>query len=309
MDARYKPPTKIISTGSLRLDIALGIGGIPSGQMIQISGPSVSGKTTLCQHLIAEAQKAEGDNRMCAIIDADHAFDSRYAALCGVSLEKLYLCEPSSAEQALDILETLCASGAFSILVLDSVSKLVPAHEINSPIGTLINDKVDILLAKSLHRLSPILQDTGAILVITSQPEPGMSKVYHGLKSNPARLALPLRSSIRICLEPDQEVVNEQSGIQVKAQVVKNKFAPCYKAAQLDIIVNKGVNINGEIYDLGMDLGLFERFGSMYYYKTRPLGENHRAIIQSIQSDDSLAEEIRQVIRQEIPSGFPDLKA
>lgn len=226
-----------IPTGFAALDNALNIGGIPCGQITEIAGEESSGKTTLCQHIIAQAQLMNG---ICAFIDTDYSFDPSYAAHCGVWFEQLYLSRPASAEEALDIANILTRSGAFKVIVVDSLTKMVPLAELTTPIGAPIGANFNRLLAHYLPPLFNAIHGSESALVLTNQGISGMSAVYHQLESNLPRLALSLHAAVRLKLEPLTDPGVDQPVRRIQARIIKNKFASCFKTIELDIIVNRG---------------------------------------------------------------------
>ena len=291
--------TEVISTGSLRLDIALGIGGAPRGHIIEISGPASSGKTTLCQHIIAEAQKSGG---ICAYIDADHSLDPRYAARCGVDVDRLYISEPEYAEQALQMAEILARSGALAVLAVDSVSALVPQSEIAGDSGESAAGLEDRLISQALRNLSTTGRKTNTAVILTTRTNLRKPPVYHNLADNPARLALKLYASLRLSLQPVRLIrENGQiTGNQVQIEVLKNKFATLFHTIELDIMYNEGISKSGELLDLGTQLLIISRLGSAYYYRGLPLGEGRETALCYLRQHASLSTKIERVIRQKL---------
>jgi len=292
------------STGSLGLDIALGIGGIPSGAIVEINAPAGSGKTTLTYHLIAEAQKLRG---YCAFIDADRAFDCNLARRCGVQLELLYYSQPEHAEQAFDIIETLSGSGAFSVIVLDSLNSLVTYQELAGPWRALTTqtdeDLLDIdsaLLAGSLRRLSSMLRRCGVSVVFTNQATSGMSAIYHQLAEHPARMALKLQASIRLRLMSVANLLSDArgSGLRIRARVIKNKYFPCLQSVDFDIIYHQGINKTGEVIDLGVHYQLVQKTETGFFYKSTRLGKTVHEVASNLNRDLSLRDDIEQALRR-----------
>jgi recombination protein RecA len=284
-------------TGSLRLDIALGIGGIPGGFFTEFCGPEASGKTTLCQHIIAEAQKMGG---VCAFIDSDHTFQADYAKRCGVDLERLYFVEPHDAEQALDILETLGNSGAFAVIVLDSFFTLTPAMDLSRPISPAGESHSDSLMSHALRRLSGGLPNTGTAILITNQAQKSTSAVYHRLASNPARLALKMHAAVRLGLR-SMRLLQEQgrfTGNCIQIRIIKNKFAPCPPPIVLDIIYGTGILKSGEVFDLGILHGIIKKDGAQYFYQDKALGDGRKEATEILRKNASICHELEQVIRQ-----------
>lgn len=287
----------VISSGSLRLDCALGIGGFPRGQITEISGDVSSGKTTLCQQIIAQANRLPGN---CVWIDADHTFDPGYSEHCGVILNKLYLAQPASAEQAFDMTERLARSKSFVMIVIDSLTGLIPLEELITPLGEPVHTTLDTTLAKWLPNLVSAIQFGDTALVVTNQTQTGLSRVYHKLESHLDRMALPLSAGLRLRLENVERTINSQENRQIRVQVVKNKFAPCFKSIDLDIIVNRGINNINEILDLGVELGALSRQGAMIYYQGQRLGSTRQETIEAIQRNPHLAKELEEVIRRDM---------
>jgi recombination protein RecA len=302
----WQHPQIIYSTGSLQLDIALGIGGIPGGTIVEFDGPEASGKTTLAYHLIAEAQKSE---RICALIDSDCGFNADFARRCGVNVEQLYLSQPGHAEQAFDILETLAATGVFSIVALDSFNALVPYHELFKSLnGSIYKNNSDPLLtdlellASSLRRLSSSLRRTGTSVLFTNQTDRRMSTIYHQLAAHPARLALKLNASICLRLSPLSNLVSggKVIGARIRARVIKNKFSPCLQPIDFDIIHHQGIDKTGEMLNLGVHCKLVLHKNNGIYFQSERLGktssEAKRFLNQNIIVRDDIEKAIRQVL-------------
>jgi recombination protein RecA len=227
----------VIPTGFPALDQALSIGGIPRGQITEISGAESSGKTTLCQFIIARAQERNG---ICAFIDTDHCFDPRYAAWCGIKLDRLYLAEPASAEQALDTTHILARSGAFRLIVIDSLNTLMPMAELSAPLGALTDEPAERVVSKWLPDLHIAIQRNQTALIVTDLIVSGMSVIYHELQTHLSRLALPLNAALRLKINPLVGSEQSQPLQRIQVQIVKNKFAPCFNTIDLDIIDNRG---------------------------------------------------------------------
>lgn len=290
---------RAIPTGSLRLDIALGTGGIARGQFVEITGPESSGKTTLCQHILAEAQKL---GYLCAYIDTDHALDPAYAERCGVKPDQLYISEPEHAEQALSIIETLIHSGEIAVAVLDSVSTLIPQDEYHSALGEGSASSSEGYLSRTLRRLSNVIRRTKTTIIFTNQAQRRVSAVYHDLAENPARLALKLHSGLRLNLRPAHfiQMSGEISGIQVQVQVIKNKFAPCFHTTSFEIMYNNGILKSGEIIDLGTQLNIVNQQGSNYSFRGLHLGTGREDAINHLKQNPSISEEIERIVRQKM---------
>jgi len=300
------PPLRIFPTGSLRLDIALRLGGIRSGVIVEIIAPETSGKTTLVLHTIAEAQKQAG---ICAFIDSDCAFDPAYARQCGVELDQLYYSQPAHAEQAFDIVEQLAETGAISIIVLDSLNSLVSQQQLNNPYdGSIDTISCDLLendqelLARSLRRLSGILRRSGTTIIFTNQTSRQISAVYHQLASHPERLSLKLSASIRLRLSPLRYLYSNGQviGLRIRSQILKNKFAPCLHPIDFDIIHCQGIDKSGEVLDLGVRCKLIEQKQAGIYFQSECLGktlsEAIRCLSQNIIIQDFIEKAIRQLL-------------
>ncbi len=287
----------VIPTGSLRLDYALGIGGISRGEITEIHGDISSGKTTLCQHLIAEANKLGG---ACVFIDADHSFIPQYAHQCGVVLEQVYLVEPDSAEQALETAYILARSGAFTAIVIDSLTRLVTRAELTAPLGGSIEAPIGELVARWLPRLMTAIQSKQTALIMTDQTTTGMSSVYHNLETHLSRMALPLSAAIRMKLNLRSPLDEYRSEHPIQVQIVKNKYSPCFKTVELDIIVNRGINKTDELIALGEELGILSRHGKHYYYQALDLGARREEIDQVLRQGPWIAAEINRAIRMKL---------
>ncbi len=297
----------VISTGSLRLDWALGIGGLPRGDFIELRGPTGSGKTTLCQHAIAEAQKNGG---VCAFIDADHTLDAAYAARCGVDTANLYLSEPQDASQALQIAERLAASGALTLIVIDSLNTLVTPQELTTPLSSIqpagktgpAADASQSLLSSSLRRLAPLIARNGATLIFTGREQTHSSAVYHGLANNLERLAIKLHAALCLALEPRGEIhqAGQITGIHIQIRVIKSKFSHNLRVTNLDIMYNHGIDKISEIFDLGNELGLINKQKGFYTYQEQLLGRQRSQALEILDRSPSLAEQIEQVIRLQL---------
>jgi len=289
---------EVIPTGSLRLDIALRLGGVPRGRIIEIFGPISSGKTTICQHIIAEAQSL---GEICAFIDVDHTFDVRYAQRCGVDLERLIVSEPMGAEQALETAFTLTSSRAAGVVVVDSINSLVTEAELTAKIDNPGEPSIDLLVSQTLQRMVPSLEETRSIVLFTNRSHP-KSVIYHKLKDNPAKLALKLHAAIRLKLTMMSpiKINNEISGQTTRVHIVKNTLAPCFDSIELDIMYNEGIRKAGEILDLGEKLALIEQQDSFYYYNSLRFGPGREVAIKFLNHNDLISGEIEQVIRQRL---------
>jgi recombination protein RecA len=287
-----------IPTGSLALDLALGVGGIPRGRVTEIYGPEASGKTTLAQHIVAEAQEMGG---VCAFIDMEHALDPAYAARCGVNIEDLYISQPDTGEQALEIAETLVRSGAIDLVVIDSVAALVPRAEIEGDMGDAPMGMQARLMSQALRKLSGAIQQTKTAVVFTNQLRMKIGVMFGNPETTTGGRALKFYASVRLdvrrieSIKIGQEIV----GNRVRVRVVKNKVAPPFKTAEFDIMYNEGISKLGDILDLGVEMDIIERRGSYYSYGETRLGQGRENSKQFLRENPDMADEIEQAIRQE----------
>jgi recombination protein RecA len=295
-----------IPTGSLSLDLALGVGGIPRGRVTEIYGPEASGKTTLAQHIAAEAQKMGG---VCAFIDMEHALDPAYAARCGVNIEDLYISQPDTGEQALEIAETLVRSGAVDIVIIDSVAALVPRAEIEGDMGDAPMGMQARLMSQALRKLSGAIKQTNTAVVFTNQLRMKIGVMFGNPETTTGGRALKFYASVRLdvrrieSIKVGQEIV----GNRVRVRVVKNKVAPPFKVAEFDIMYNEGISKLGDILDLGVELDIIERRGSYYSYGETRLGQGRENSKNFLRENPDTAVEIEHAIRQE--SGLLPLDA
>ena len=296
---------KVIPSGSLRLDIALGIGGIPCGAYTEISGVDSSGKTTLCLHIISQAQKLGG---VCAFIDNDHSLNASFARQCGVQVDQLWVAQPQSTEQALEITETLTQSQALSVIVFDSIDSLVPVSELNLSFGDEIPSAGDTLLSQTLHHMAAIIRRANIAFILTQKTSKQLSSVYHKLIENPGRLAVKLLAELRIELNTMHKLIqnNKIIGEHTQARILKNKYMPCPSAVEFDIMYNTGIIKIGEIFDLGAEIQLIKKFGKRYFYRDLILGEHREAIINYLFENPHVTDELEQVIRQRLLLPVPN---
>ena len=265
-------PIEVIPSGSLALDLALGVGGIPRGRITEIFGPESSGKTTLAQHVIAEAQKRGG---VAAYIDAEHALDPAYAVLCGVRLQDLLISQPDTGEQALEIAEALIRSGAVDIIVIDSVAALVPKVEIEGDMGEPHVGLQARLMSQALRKLAAALGRSGAALVFLNQLREKVGIVFGNPEVTPGGRALKFYSSVRIDLRRVETIKHDTEvvGSHVRAKVVKNKVAPPFRTAEFDIMFDHGISKEGNLIDLGLELGLITKAGAFLSFGDLRLGQ------------------------------------
>lgn len=294
----------VIPTGSLSLDIALGVGGIPRGRVCEIYGPEASGKTTLALHIIAEAQKQGGN---AAIIDAEHAVDPEYAEAIGVNVDDLLISQPDTGEQALEIADTLVRSGAVEIIVVDSVAALVPKAEIEGEMGDAHMGLQARLMSQALRKLAAITAKSHTSLVFVNQIREKIGVLFGNPEVTPGGRALKFYSTVRIEVRRSDSLKDgtQVIGNKVNAKVVKNKVAPPFRKASFDILFGKGISTAGEILDLGVDLGIVSKSGSWYSYENTKLGQGRDGVCLFLDSEKELAREIEAKIRElkNLPAG------
>ncbi|MGB5933434.1 MAG: recombinase RecA [Anaerolineae bacterium] len=287
-----------ISTGSLGLDIALGIGGIPRGRITEIYGPEMSGKTTLCYHIIAEAQKAGG---VAAFIDTEHAMDPGYAAKCGVDVDSLYISQPDDAEQALEITEALVRSGALDVVVIDSVAALVPRAEIEGDMGDPHMGLQARLMSQALRKLAGAIKRSNTSVVFTNQLRMKIGVLFGSPETTPGGRALKFYSAVRLDMRRVQSIKEGTNvvGNRTRVWVKKNKVAPPFKKAEFDIMYDEGISREGDLLDVGTEMGIIEKRGSYYSYGEMRLGQGRENAKQFLRENPSLADEISNRIRVE----------
>jgi recombination protein RecA len=292
------PPIRVkaIPSGSLALDLALGIGGIPKGRITEIFGPEASGKTTLGQHIIAEAQKKEG---LAAYIDAEHALDPNYAANCGVNIDDLLISQPDTGEQALEITEALVRSGAVDVIVIDSVAALVPQAEIEGQMGDAHVGLQARLMSQALRKLAAAIGKSGTAVIFINQLREKVGIVFGNPEVTPGGRALKFYSSVRIDLRRIETIKQGDVAIGsvVRAKVVKNKIAPPFKSAQFDIMFDHGISQEGNLIDMGVELGIVTKTGAFYSYGDVRLGQGRENAKSYLSQNPELAEEIDQKVR------------
>ncbi len=289
-----------ISTGSLGLDIALGIGGIPRGRIIEIYGPESSGKTTLSMHCIAEAQKAGG---MAAFIDAEHAFDKSYAEKLGIDTENLLISQPDNGEQALEIAEHLIRSGAIDIIVIDSVAALVPKGELEGEMGDSKMGLQARLMSQALRKLTGAINKTGCACIFINQLREKIGVMFGNPETTTGGNALKFYASVRLDIRrvgQIKEGADNILGNRTKVKVVKNKVAPPFKVVEFDIMYGEGISKIGEILDLGVELNIVQKSGSWFSYENNKLGQGRDAVKDILADNPELAEDIEAKIRAKI---------
>lgn len=286
-----------IPTGSLSLDIALGVGGIPRARVSEIFGPEASGKTTICLHLAAEAQKMGGT---VAFIDMEHALDPAYAAKVGVDVENLLISQPDTGEQALEILQTLVRSGALDLVVVDSVAALVPRSEIEGDMGDATMGMQARLMSQALRKLSGAINQTRTAVVFTNQIRQKIGVYFGNPETTPGGMALKFYSSVRLDVRRTSTIKTgtEIKGNQVRVRVVKNKVAPPFRTAEFDIMYDEGISKSGDLLDLGTALDVISKRGAFYAYGDVRLGQGRENAKEFLKQNAELSAEIEQAIRE-----------
>ena len=290
-------PIEAISTGSLGLDLALGVGGLPKGRVIEIYGPESSGKTTLAIHAIAQSQKKGG---IAAFIDAEHAFDKSYAQKLGADVENLLISQPDNGEQALEIADNLIRSGAIDILVIDSVAALVPRSEIEGEMGDSKMGLHARLMSQALRKLTATISKTGCCCIFINQLREKIGVMFGNPETTTGGNALKFYASVRLDIRrlgqiKDGDVV---VGNHVKVKVVKNKVAPPFRFAEFDIMYGEGISKAGEIIDMGVDLNIVQKSGSWFSYEGNKLGQGRDAVKQLLIDNPELGDEIEKKVRE-----------
>jgi recombination protein RecA len=299
-DTRLK--VEAIPTGSIALDLALGVGGLPRGRIVEIYGPEASGKTTLALSVVAEAQKRGGQ---CAFVDAEHALEVGWAETIGVNLDDMLMSQPDTGEQALEITETLVRSGALDVIVVDSVAALVPRAELEGEMGDAVMGMQARLMSQALRKLTGAISKSKTILVFTNQMRQKIGVMFGNPETTPGGLALKFYSSVRIdvrrieILKEGEQVI----GSRHRARVVKNKVAPPLRVAELDIMEDEGISKSGGLLDVAVDLGLITKSGSFFNYDGKPISQGREAAKAYIKEHTKFAEELDKKIRESVASG------
>jgi recombination protein RecA len=291
--------TEVISTGSIGLDIALGVGGLPKGRVVEIYGPESSGKTTLAIHAIAESQKKGG---IAAFIDAEHAFDRFYAKKLGVDVENLLISQPDNGEQALEIADNLIRSGAIDILVIDSVAALVPKAEIEGEMGDSKMGLQARLMSQALRKLTGTISKTGCCCVFINQLRDKIGVMFGNPETTTGGNALKFYASVRLDVRRISQIKDsdEVSGNRVKVKIVKNKVAPPFRIAEFDIMFGEGISKAGEIIDLGVEHNIIKKAGSWFSYGETRLGQGRDAVKQLIIDNPELMDELEAKIKETV---------
>ena len=289
--------TEIIPTGSLSLDIALGVGGIPRGRITEIYGPESSGKTTICQHIVAEAQRMGGT---AAFIDMEHALDPSYAAQCGVNIDELIISQPDTGEQALEIAETLIRSGAIEVLVIDSVAALIPRSEIEGDMGDAHMGLMARLMSQALRKLSGAIHQTKTSVIFTNQLRQKIGVMFGNPETTTGGQALKFYASVRLDVRRIQsiKVGSDIIGNRTRVRVVKNKVAPPFKKAEFDIMYDEGISKIGDLLDLATEAEIVSKRGSFYSYNETRLAQGRENSKEFLHQNPAMAEEIDALVRQ-----------
>jgi len=291
-----------IPTGSLSLDIALGVGGVPRGRVVEIYGPESSGKTTLCQHIIAEAQERGG---ICAFIDMEHALDPVYAARCGVDIDNLYVSQPDTGEQALEIAEALIRSGTMDVVVVDSVAALVPRAEIEGEMGDTHVGLQARLMSQALRKLSGVIKQTNTVVIFTNQLRMKIGVMFGNPETTSGGNALKFYASVRLdirrvqAIKAGADVVGNRTRVKVK----KNKVAPPFTEAEFDIMYNEGISLTGDVLDLAVEYGLVDKRGAYFRYGDTLLGQGRENSKVFLDENPQICDELEYLIRREV--GLP----
>jgi recombination protein RecA len=295
-EASAKVAVEVIPTGSLSLDLALGIGGIPRGRVTEIFGPEAAGKSTLCQHIIAEAQKASGK---AAYIDVEHALDPAYAATCGVKLDDLLISQPDTGEQALEITETLVRSGAIDVVVIDSVAALAPRAEIEGEMGDSHVGLQARLMSQALRKLSAAISKSGTAVVFVNQLREKVGIIFGNPEVTPGGRALKFYSSVRIDLRrvDNIKVGTKVVGTRIRAKVVKNKVASPFKSAEFDIMFGQGISKDGDLLDLGAEMGIIKKNGAFFSFGETRIGQGRENAKEYLRQHHDMAQDIERQIR------------
>lgn len=291
-----------IPTGSIALDLALGVGGLPRGRIIEIYGPEASGKTTLALHVIAEAQKRGGQ---CAFVDAEHALDPTRAQTIGVNLDDLLMSQPDSGEQALEITETLIRSGALDVIVVDSVAALVPRAELEGEMGDAVMGMQARLMSQALRKLTGAISKSKTILIFTNQIRQKIGVMFGNPETTPGGLALKFYTSVRIDIRRIETLKDGDNviGSRHRARVVKNKVAPPLRVAEFDIMNDEGISKVGGILDVAVDMGIIEKKGAFFSYNGETIAQGREASKIYLREESKLAREIEEKIRKALTDG------
>ncbi|HZY45719.1 MAG TPA: recombinase RecA [Anaerolineae bacterium] len=297
-----------IPTGSLALDLALGVGGIPKGRVTEIYGPESAGKTTLCQHIVAEVQKRGG---ICAYIDMEHALDPNYAAVCGVDIDNLYISQPDTGEQALEIAESLVRSNAVDLIVIDSVAALVPRAEIEGEMGDSHMGLQARLMSQALRKLSGAIKQSNTALVFTNQLRMKIGVMFGNPETTTGGNALKFYASVRLDIRRTQSIKTDAEvvGNRVKVRVTKNKVAPPFREAEFDIMFNEGISKVGDILDIGANMEIITKRGAFFAYGDVKLGQGRENGKDFLKANPAIANEVEAAIRGNVAKAAELAKA
>jgi recombination protein RecA len=300
-NARY---LKVIPSGSLALDLALGIGGIPCGYITEIYGPESSGKTTIGLAIVAEAQRAGG---ICAWIDADHGMDAAYTGHCGVDASKVFINEPKNSEQALDIALSLLQSGAVALIVIDSVTALAPRDEIQGKLGISYYQQQERILTQGLRKLSSALKQSETAILLTNQLRHRKGITHHQTQTSTAGLTLKLHAALRFELQNPEKIFDHgvYRGTRIQIRVQKNKFVPTFPTIELELLYNQAIRRIGEIFDLALQYGLIHQKYSALWFGNLEVGRDRESSLEQLQKNDHLVIEIEQALRQRLLPPIP----
>ncbi len=299
MNERGEYTMEVVSTGSIGLDIALGVGGLPKGRVVEIYGPESSGKTTIATHVIAEAQKKGG---ICAIIDAEHAFDSSYAQKLGVDIDNLLISQPDYGEQGLEIADRLILSGALDVVVIDSVAALVPKGELEGEMGDSKMGLQARLMSQALRKLTATISKTNTVCIFINQLREKIGVMFGNPETTTGGNALKFYCSVRLDIRRSAQIKDgdEAIGNRVKVKVVKNKVAPPFRSAEFDIIFGEGISKIGEIIDMGVEMNIIQKSGSWFSYDGNKLGQGRDAVKALLKDNEGMADEIEGKIRAKV---------
>ncbi len=286
-----------IPTGSISLDLALGIGGIPRGRITEIYGPEASGKTTLCQHIIAEAQKMGG---VAAFVDVEHALEPTYAAKCGVNVDELLISQPDTGEQALEIAEALVRSGALDVIVIDSVAALVPRAEIEGEMGDSHMGLQARLMSQALRKLSGAIKRSNTAVIFTNQLRQKIGVMFGNPETTTGGMALKFYASVRLDVRPTDAIKSGEDviGNRTRVRVKKNKVAPPFRKAEFDILHNQGISREGDLLDLGVEMSLIDKKGAFYSYDGTRMGQGRENAREFLRQNPQVVTELDKKIRE-----------
>lgn len=299
---------EVVPTGALSLDVALGVGGLPRGRIIEIYGPESSGKTTLAQHVAAEVQKMGG---IAAIVDAEHAMDPEYARALGVNVDELLISQPDTGEQALEITEQLVRSGAVDLVIIDSVAALVPKAEIEGEMGDSLPGLQARLMSQALRKLTAVVAKTHTIVIFINQLRQKIGVMYGNPETTPGGNALKFYASVRLDIRKIETLKKDSTeyGNRVKVKIVKNKVAPPFRIAEFDIIYGKGINSAGCLLDMATELEIVKKSGTWFSYKDERIGQGRDSARNYLEANPALLQEIEKRVKTELAAHKPVPKA